>query len=101
MVETENVVFITLFAFLVFFTVMTGLVVYTVCGRKSNASYQPQSRPWTSLISILVLTLVRLEETEDKMAKLEEDRSFLQTCLNKQEIELPNIGEKTNLSPIV
>ena len=64
-VEPENVAIIVVFFLLVFSVMMTGLIAYNFCGREPII-HQPRS--WASLISVLVLTVIRSNADRDAEA---------------------------------
>ncbi len=84
--EAENVALVVIFALLLLFVTMTGLVVYSLCGGRESAAaaranaaaaeggyYGGQHRSWASLATVLMLTMVRLERNEARMADIEHE----------------------------
>lgn len=70
--ETENVVLITIFLMLIVFTTLAGFIVYTFCGLEPEVDNR-QSRTWSSLVSVLVLAMIKLDQNERRMSKVEEE----------------------------
>ena len=96
-VEAENIALIVIFALLVFFVTMTGILVHILCrssngsvgdvvssnydaparvggGRYAGGSTGGTSRSWGSLVSLLILTMIRMEQREQRqMATIDEE----------------------------
>ena len=67
MVEAGNLALMVMFGLLVFFVSMTGVLVYSVCGREpAGASTPARTRSWSSLMSVLILAMIRLEQQQQQ-----------------------------------
>ena len=59
--EPGNIALIVIFALLLFFVSMTGLIVFTFCPRDPITS---QPRSWSSLFSMLILSMIRSDQNQ-------------------------------------
>lgn len=56
--EVENIVLIVIFALLLFFVSMTGIIAYHLCALEPVV-HTP--RTWSAVLSVLVLALIRMD----------------------------------------
>ena len=87
MVEAGNLALMVIFGLLVFFVSLTGVLVYSVCGREPAGAAPPaRTRSWSSLVSVLILAMIRMEQQQQQQQQQHQARMMLNMATIQEEL---------------